>query len=62
MELWAEANERLLRKWLKLPNGIPSHDTIERVKYIEDARYREEMGKSESETVCVMRLFWAVCR
>lgn len=28
---WAENNERWLRKRLKLPNGIPSHDTIGRL-------------------------------
>jgi hypothetical protein len=42
MELWAEAKESLLRKWLKLPNGIPSHDTIERVmKMIKPAKFQE---------------------
>jgi predicted transposase YbfD/YdcC len=29
--LFAVANEHLLRKYLELPEGIPSHDTIERV-------------------------------
>lgn len=28
---WAELNWRLLRRWLRLPNGLPSHDTIGRV-------------------------------
>lgn len=31
MEVWAEDREEWLRKYLELPNGIPSGDTIERV-------------------------------
>lgn len=29
--MWAQAQEAWLRKYLLLPNGIPSHDTIARV-------------------------------
>jgi predicted transposase YbfD/YdcC len=31
IELFAVHNEKFLRKYLELPNGIPSHDTIQRV-------------------------------
>jgi hypothetical protein len=31
IETWAEVNENWLRTFLKLPNGIPSHDTMGRV-------------------------------
>jgi predicted transposase YbfD/YdcC len=30
MQIWAEANEAWLRKFLELPNGIPSRDTLRR--------------------------------
>lgn len=31
MEVFGRAHEKFLRKYLELPNGIPSHDTIQRV-------------------------------
>ena len=31
IEIFAKTNERLLRKYVELKNGIPSHDTIQRV-------------------------------
>ena len=31
IELFVKIHEKYLRKYLELPNGIPSHDTIERV-------------------------------
>jgi len=31
IEYFAEHNEKTLKKYLELPNGIPSHDTIQRV-------------------------------
>lgn len=31
IEIWAKANKTLLKKYLRLPHGIPSHDTIGRV-------------------------------
>jgi predicted transposase YbfD/YdcC len=31
IELFGESREEWLKQWLALPNGIPSHDTIERV-------------------------------
>ena len=44
--LFGVANETALRKYLQLPNGIPSHDTIQRVfamispEYLQDFRKR----------------------
>jgi len=34
IEIFAKEHERFLRKFLELPNGIPSHDTISRVMAI----------------------------
>ena len=31
IELFGKEHEQFLRKYLELPNGIPSHDTIQRV-------------------------------
>ena len=31
IEIFGEEHEEFLRKYLELPNGIPSHDTIQRV-------------------------------
>ena len=31
IELWAKSQRRWLKKYLNLPHGIPSHDTIGRV-------------------------------
>ncbi len=31
MELWAKSKEEWLRQFLELPNGVPSHDTINRI-------------------------------
>ena len=31
VEAFAETHEKWLKKYLELPNGIPSHDTYERV-------------------------------
>lgn len=38
IEAWALMKEDFLRRFLKLPNGIPSHDTINRVFSIIDPR------------------------
>jgi len=37
MEYFAKDNIRTLKKYLELPNGIPSHDTLERVMSIIDS-------------------------
>ena len=36
IELFAKKKEKWLKKYLELPNGIPSHDTIQRVISILD--------------------------
>jgi predicted transposase YbfD/YdcC len=38
VELWANANRKWLRTFLKLPKGIPSHDTFGRVFALLDAK------------------------
>jgi len=56
---FAETNEKFLRKYLELPNGIPSHDTIQRVfamvspEYLQEFRRRwhEVMTGSEGEKI-----------
>ena len=50
--LFAVANEKVLRKYLELPEGIPSHDTIERVfamvspEFLQDFRERWNQAMS----------------
>lgn len=43
IEDFAYANEDFLRKYLELPNGIPSHDTIQRVMGIIDSKALAEI-------------------
>ena len=49
IHLFGVMNEKFLRKYLELPNGIPSHDTIQRVfaavspEYLKEFRRRWEM-------------------
>lgn len=38
IESFARKEEKWLKKYLKLPNGIPSHDTIQRVISILDSK------------------------
>ena len=38
-------NEKFLRKYLELPYGIPSHDTIERVFTMVSPEYSKEFRK-----------------
>jgi predicted transposase YbfD/YdcC len=42
IETFGETKEAWLRQWLELPNGIPSHDTFERVFRKLDAKAFEE--------------------
>lgn len=42
IEQWAKINRRLLRRHLKLPHGIPSHDTIGRVLEVLQPRAFQE--------------------
>lgn len=41
--LFAESHEEFLRKYLELPNGIPSHDTIRRVMGMIKPEYLQQM-------------------
>lgn len=43
--LFAATNEKLLREYLALPNGIPSHDTIQRVFAMISPEYLQEFRK-----------------
>lgn len=45
------SNEKFLRKYLELPNGIPSHDTIERVFSIVSPEYLQEFRKRWDEVM-----------
>lgn len=48
MEIYAfaTAKEKLLRKYLELENGIPSHDTIQRVPAVVPASFLEAMQRA----------------
>ena len=64
MEMFAQANESYLKKYIELKNGIPSHDTLNRVmgmiyakatsqklclhKFMTTAREREKNAKRVS--------------
>lgn len=50
MEAWGELNEPWLRKFLELPNGIPSHDT-----------FRAVLGNLEPEFFLGAFLTWVAC-
>lgn len=43
MEVWGEANEERLRRYLELRNGIPGHDTIRRVFEAINPKHLEEV-------------------
>ena len=43
--LFAQAHEKLLRKYLALPGGIPSHDTIQRVIAMVSPEHLQEFRK-----------------
>ena len=45
MHLFAVSNEKFLRKYLELPNGIPSHDTIQRVFAMVSPEYLQNFHK-----------------
>ena len=52
VELWGEANEAWLKTFLELPNGIPSHDTFNRVfRLLEPA----ELQRCMSEWMAVLQ-------
>ena len=47
--LFAQANEKLLREHLKLPEGIPSHDTIQRVFAMISPEYLKKFREQWNE-------------
>ena len=47
--LFAQANEKPLRKYLALPGGVPSHDTIQRVIAMVSPEYLQEFRKRWNE-------------
>jgi len=49
--LFGVANEKLLQKYLELPHGIPSHDTIQRVFAIISPEYLQEFRKRWNEVM-----------
>ena len=59
IHIFAEAHEKFLRKYLTLPNGLPSHDTIQRVmamvspEYLKtfQAKWNEAMSSGEGEKI-----------
>jgi predicted transposase YbfD/YdcC len=48
---FAVGNEKFLRKYLGLPNGIPSHDTIQRVLAMVSPEYLQEFRKRWDEAM-----------
>lgn len=46
---FAVEHENLLRKYLELPNGIPSHDTIQRVFSMVSAEFLQEFQRQWNE-------------
>ena len=51
--LFAAAHEEVLRKYLELPNGIPSHDTIQRVIAMVSPEYLQEFRRRWNEIMTV---------
>jgi len=49
MEVFARKHEKFLRKYLELPNGIPSHDTLQRNFAVLDPSFLEKMQKLWNE-------------
>jgi len=49
IEIFAKKQERFLRKYLELANGIPSHDTIQRNFGVLDSSYLEKLQKLWNE-------------
>ena len=48
---FAVTHEKFLQKYLELPNGIPSHDTIQRVFAMVSAEYLQEFRKRWNEVM-----------
>lgn len=51
MEVFGKEHEAFLRNYLELPNGIPSHDTIQRVFAMVPSEFLENFQKKWSETL-----------
>ena len=51
MEVFGKEHESFLRKYLELPNGIPSHDTIQRVFAMVLSEFLENFQKKWNEMV-----------
>ena len=51
MEVFGKEHESFLRKYLELPNGIPSHDTIQRVFAMVPSEFLEHFQKRWNEMV-----------
>ncbi len=49
MEVFGKEHETFLRKYLELPNGIPSHDTIQRVFAMAPSEFMESFQKQWNE-------------
>ena len=49
MEVFGKEHEKFLRNYLELPNGIPSHDTIQRVFAIMPSEFLENFQKQWNE-------------
>lgn len=49
MEVFGKEHEDFLRKYLELPNGIPSHDTLQRVFAIVPSEFLENFQKKWNE-------------
>lgn len=49
--LFAKANKKFLRKYLELPNGIPSHDTIQRAFSMVSPEYLQEFRRRWDEVM-----------
>ncbi len=49
MEMFDREHEKFLRNYLEFPNGIPSHDTIQRVYAIVPPKFLEKFQKRWNE-------------
>lgn len=49
MEVFGQKDEKFLRNYLELPNGIPSHDTIQRIFAIAPSEFLENFQKRWNE-------------
>ena len=47
--MFGRAHEKFLRKYLELPNGIPSHDTIQRAFGMVPSEFLENFQKKRNE-------------